>query len=405
MDVDIQARSSYDFPRSMGRHGDMSEKKRLLKEEAQRALSRGDWSKALRYLQEYCAEDPADLRSRHKVAELLERLGRKEEALREYRKLAEDFEEAGFLLQAVSVNKIILRIDPSQKDVNERLAHHHTLPPIPLFSELNEQELQSLVSQVQARTFQKDETICQEGESSNSLMVISRGEVGIFKRVPEEEERWIRNLKEGDLFGEFGFFTDQKRHATVKAATECEVFEIPRNGLNEIIGAHSRIREVLSSLFEKRVLDLFVSASPVFSSLSSAEREEVFKRFRLLDVARETLVFQGGDPPNSLYMIKRGAIEIFMQKPGGDKIVLATLESGDFFGEIGPLFNTPRMASAKTIQDSELLELTKVDLDSCLFEFPHIRSTLVDISMERLTQTTSEIFSQKKTEKIRETMV
>ena len=394
----------------------MSEKKRLLKEEAQRALSRGDWSKALRYLQEYCAEDPADLRSRHKVAELLERLGRKEEAIRKYRKLAEDFAEGGFLLQAVSVNKIILRIDPSQKDVNERLAHLYTgkvqetkpvspLPPIPLFSELNEQEFQSLISQVRAKTFQKDEVICREGNAGDSLMAISQGEVGIFRRVPEEEERWIRNLKEGDLFGEFGFFTDQKRHATVKAATECEVFEIPRNGLNKIIGTHPRIREVLSGLFEKRVLDLFVSASPLFSSLSSAEREEVFKRFRLLDVPRETLVFQGGDPPGSLYMIKRGAVEIFIQKPGGDKIVLATLESGDFFGEIGPLFNTPRMASAKTIQDSELLELTKVDLDSCLFEFPHIRSTLVDISMERLTQTTSEIFSQKKTEKIRETMV
>ena len=236
-------------------------------------------------------------------------------------------------------------------------------------------------------------------------MAISRGEVGIFRRIPEEKEIWIRNLKEGDLFGEFGFFTDQKRHATVKAAAECEIFEISRNALHEIIEVHPRIREVLSGLFEQRVLDLFVSASPLFSSLSSAEREEVFKRFRLLDVPRETLVFQGGDPPGSLYMIKRGAVEIFIQKPHGDKIVLATLESGDFFGEIGPLFNTPRMASAKTIHASELLELTKVDLDSCLLEFPQIRSTLVDISMERLTQTNSEILSQKKTEKIREAMV
>ena len=394
----------------------MSEKSRLSKEEAQRALSRGEWSKALRHLQEYCAEDPTDFRFRLKMAEVLERLGRKEEAVREFRKLAEDFTEAGFLLQAVSVNKIILRIDPSQKDMNERLAHRYTekvqeakvvspLPPIPLFSELNEQELQSLVSQVQARTFQKDDVICREGDAGDSLMAISRGEVGIYKRIPQEKERWICDLKEGDLFGEFGFFTDQKRHATVKAAAECEILEISRNALNEIIGVHSRIREVLSGLFEKRVLDLFVSASPLFSSLPSAEREEIFKRFRLMDVPRETLVFQGGDPPNSLYMIKRGAVEIFIQKPGGDKIVLATLESGDFFGEIGPLFNTPRMASAKTIRDSELFELTKVDLDSCLFEFPHIRSTLVGISMERLTQTTSEIFSQKKTEKIRESMV
>jgi len=314
----------------------MSEKSRLSKEEAQRALSRGEWSKALRHLQEYCAEDPTDFRFRLKMAEVLERLGRKEEAVREFRKLAEDFTEAGFLLQAVSVNKIILRIDPSQKDVNERLAHHYTekvqetkvvspLPPLPLFSELNEQELQALVSQVQARTFQKDDVICREGDAGDSLMAISRGEVGIYKRIPQEKERWICDLKEGDLFGEFGFFTDQKRHATVKAATECEILEISRNALNEIIGVHSRIRGVLSGLFEKRVLDLFVSASPLFSSLPSAEREEIFKRFRLMDVPRETLVFQGGDPPNSLYMIKRGAVEIFIQKPGGDKIVLVVI--------------------------------------------------------------------------------
>ena len=104
-------------------------------------------------------------------------------------------------------------------------------------------------------------------------------------------------------------------------------------------------------------------------------------------------------------MIKRGAVEIFVQKSHGERIRLATLESGDFFGEIGPLFNKPRMASAKTIQASELLELTKVDLDSCLFEFPQIGSTLLDISMERLAQTTSEILSQRKTTEIREAMV
>lgn len=152
----------------------MSKDKRFLKDEAQRALSHGELSKALDHLQKHCAEDPKDLRSRRKVAELLERLGREKEAIREYRQLAENYAEEGFLLQAISVNKIILRIDPSLKDVNGRLAQLYTekyqqtkpgrpFPLIPLFSELNEQELQSLVSQVRAKTFQKDERICQEG--------------------------------------------------------------------------------------------------------------------------------------------------------------------------------------------------------------------------------------------------
>ena len=394
----------------------MNKAKVSCKEEAQRALARGEWNKALESFQKHCAQEPSDLRSRQKVAELLERLGRKVEALQEYRKVAETYAEEGFLLQAISVNKIILRMDPSLTDINNRLAQLYTekyqeatpvrpFPPIPLFSELNEQELQSLVSRVHAKTFQKDEIICQEGEAGDSLMVISRGEVAIYKQISERKEMRVRSLKEGDFFGEFGFFTDQKRHATVKAAAECEILEISRDELNQIIEAHPRIREVLYNLYRQRVLDLFLTVSPLFTSLSTTERDEVFKRFRLIDVAEETLIFNGGDPPGSLYLIKSGEVEIFIRNPRGERVVLGTLKSGDFFGEIGPLFNKPRMASAKTIRSSELLELTKEDFEACLVQFPQIRSTLKDISIRRLTRMNLEIFSQSKTEKVRESMV
>jgi len=251
----------------------MNEKTRLLKEEAQLALSRGEWSKALRHLQEYCVEDPADLRSRLKMADVLERLGRKEEAVRELRKLADDFAEAGFLLQAVSVNKIILRLDPSQKDVNQRLAHRYTervqetkvalpFPPIPLFSGLNEQELQALVSEVHVRAFQKDDAICHEGDAGDSLMAISRGEVGVFKRFEGGEDRWICNLREGDLFGEFGFFTDQKRHATVKA------------GPNARFSRSSGPRSTTSS----GPIPPFERCSPVFSKNGCSTSSSVLHR-------------------------------------------------------------------------------------------------------------------------------
>jgi CRP-like cAMP-binding protein len=63
------------------------------------------------------------------------------------------------------------------------------------------------------------------------------------------------------------------------------------------------------------------------------------------------------------------------------------------------------MASAKTIRPTELLELTKVELDSCLLQFPQIRSTLKDSTVKRLTRMNLEIFSQRKAEKVRESMV
>ena len=393
----------------------MNKKKISLKEEAQRAFSHGEWGKALERFQKHCAQNPKDLRSRLKAAELLERLGRKKEAALAYQRLAEAYVQDGFLLQAISINKMILRIAPSSEDVSARLAQLYTekvhktkslrsFHHIPLFSELKEQELQSLLGHLHVKNVQKGIPICREGEDGDSLFVIGRGEVAITKQMPGGKEVWIRNLREGDFFGEFGFFTDQKRHASVKAITECEILQISRNELGKIVKTHPRVMEVLQNLFRERVLDLFLALSPLFSSLTSVDREEVFNRFRLLKVPEGTLLFKEGDSPKSLYMIKSGEVEIFTQNRQGKKVCLSTLKSGNLFGEISLLFNKPRMAYAKTTRPSELLELTKEDLEACLLHFPNLRSALEEISLKRLTRT-KEILSQNEVEKAREVMV
>ncbi len=389
--------------------------KASLKEVAQRALSQGNWNKALENFQKHCSQEPEDLRSRLKVAELLARLGRKQEAVQVYRQVAEAYAQDGFLLQAISINKMLLRIDPSSKDVNDRLAKLYTektfraktvgpFSHIPLLSELNEQELQLFLQHIQVKTYPKEARICSEGDTGDSLFIISHGEVAVSRQMPSGKEVWVRNLKEGDFFGEFGFFTDRKRHGTVKSLTESEILEISRDQLNEMINVHPQIKEALQNLFNQRVLDLFLGLSPVFSFLAPVEREEILKRFRLRKIPEETVLFRGGDPPKCLYMVKSGEVEIFTQSPKGKKILLGTMKSGNIFGEIGPLFNKPRMAIAKTTRPSELLELTKEDLDACFQKFPTLQSTLKEISSKRLAQMV-EILSHENVEKVKEGMV
>jgi CRP-like cAMP-binding protein len=393
----------------------MNKERMSLKEKAQQALSRGEWKRALEYFQNHSALEPEDLRSQLKVAELLERLGQKKEAGQMYRKVAEAYAQDGFLLQAISINKMILRIDPSSEDTNDRLAQLYAektretkllrpFPHIPLFSELNEQELQSLLPHVQSKTFQMGSLICKEGEKGDSLFVVSRGEVAIAKETRTGREVWVRNLKEGDFFGEFGFFIDQTRHATVKAMTDCEILEIARNELNKIIKVHPRLNEVLHNLFKERILDNFLALSPLFSSLTSQERGEVIKRFHLRKIPEGTFIFKGGDPPTSLYMVRSGGVEIFTQNRQGKKVLLANLESGNFFGEIGPLFDKPRMANARTTRPTELLEMTKEDLKACLLQFPPIQTKLKEISLKRLHRM-KELLPQEAIQRTMEAMV
>ena len=393
----------------------MNRERSSCKEEAQAALARGDLKKALEGYRNHCLLEPDDLRSCVKVGEVLERLGRKKEAAEVYRDAAEAYAKDGFLLQAISLNKMILRIDPSAPEINDRLARLYQekvreekplrpFPPIPLFSELEEKELQSLLQRVQVKTFPENDFVCREGEAGDSLFVIIRGEVEVRKKTPKNKEVWIRNLREGDFLGEFGFFTDQKRHATVKTLTECEILEISKEKLGEIIQTYPRVKEVLHKLFRQRVLDTFFVLSPLFSPLSTREREEVFRCFHLQNVPEGNFIFCQGDPPGSLYLVKSGEVEISVLDRHGKKVKFAAVRSGNFFGEIGPLFKQPRMAHAKTTQPTELLELTLEDLDVLIHRFPALRLALKEISLERLARM-KELLSKNAVENAKETIV
>jgi CRP-like cAMP-binding protein len=174
--------------------------------------------------------------------------------------------------------------------------------------------------------------------------------------------------------------------------------------LEEIIKVYPRVGELLQGFFKKRVLDLFLVLSPLFSTLTVAEREEISRRFRLRKIPEGTLLFTGGDPSLSLYMVKSGEVEIYTGNRQGKRVHLATLRGGDLFGEISVFLNKPRMASARTTRSSELLELTREDLETCLLQLPELRSKLEKIASKRLAQT-KEILSQEEIEKVRETLL
>jgi cAMP-dependent protein kinase regulator len=393
----------------------MNKEKISFKVRARQALFRGEWKKALECLRNHCLREPHDLRSRFKVAELLERLGQKEEAVQMFRRVAEGYASDGFILQAISVNKMILRMNPSSKDVSERLARLYSekireakparpFPPIPLFSDLKQQELQLLLSHVRSKTYPKDAVVCREGEAGESLFVISQGEVAILKRAPGRQEIRVQNLKEGDLFGEFGFFIDQKRHATVKTMSDCELLEISGNGFREMIKVRPRLKDVLQNLFMERVLDNFLALSPLFSSLTFDERRKVMERFHLRRVPEGTILFSEGDPPASFFMVRNGGVEIFAQDGHGKRVRLALLQSGNIFGEIGLLFNRPRMAGAKATQPTKLFEITQEDFKACLLQIPGLQRKLKAVSLKRLSRT-KELLSQEAIQKAREAMV
>lgn len=70
-----------------------------------------------------------------------------------------------------------------------------------------------------------------------------------------------------------------------------------------------------------------------------------------------TLICREGEISQEMYVIQSGKVRIF-KEDGGAALELATLDKGDFFGEMGVLEGLPRDASAEAAGKTKVLVLS-----------------------------------------------
>jgi CRP-like cAMP-binding protein len=78
-----------------------------------------------------------------------------------------------------------------------------------------------------------------------------------------------------------------------------------------------------------------------------------------------TVLFSEGDKGEEMYIIQSGKVKISKKIRGVEK-TLATLEKGEFFGEMAILNDKPRSATAETIEDSDMLVIDRKTFDTLL---------------------------------------
>ena len=100
----------------------MATNKDKLLESAQKNLKKKQVAKAIKDYAKIVELDPADVRSRQKLAELYVRTNKNAEAYEQYESIAKYFSSNGFYPKAIAIYKQMQRLDPSQVSIFNRLA-------------------------------------------------------------------------------------------------------------------------------------------------------------------------------------------------------------------------------------------------------------------------------------------
>ncbi len=371
----------------------------------------GKYEKELKELEQKVAQDPKNLRLRVRIGDLLEKLGKRTESIEAYRATAEEYARTGMLIQAIALNKLILRLDPTKSKIHHQLVELYAqwgkpveeipgaqeaekappaaaapgpLPPIPLFSDFKKEELSRVMEKIQARRFARGKAICREGDPGNSLYIISHGKVAISRQQPGKGKIVLNELKDGDFFGEFAYFANARRQATVEALEDTEVLEMTKEELQRVIQEFPPVSKVLFKFYKERVLDNLLAASTLFQTFPPEERRKLLEEVTLEEFPAGTLVIEEGTPGDCLFIIKSGEVEVFTLDANREKLVLATLQEGDYFGEISLITGRPRTASVKVLRAAELVRLDKKNFDRIVARHPETLKVLEDSLQTRL---------------------
>ena len=100
------------------------------------------------------------------------------------------------------------------------------------------------------------------------------------------------------------------------------------------------------------------------------------------------IIFSEGDIGTEMYIIQAGTVELF-KEIAGETRVLATLEKGDFFGEMSVLEDLPRTASARAKTDVELVKINGAMFDTMLKSNTEIAVRMMRKLSRRVREVTS----------------
>ena len=127
--------------------------------------------------------------------------------------------------------------------------------------------------------------------------------------------------------------------------------------------------------------DFFADASPdAMRKVAEAGRE--------LHLIRGDILFNEGDPPESLYLVLRGRLAIAVANPIDKReSVISLMEDGDLFGEMGLLDDGPRSAMARALEPTTVLAIPYSEVLELFEENPKLLWNVTRLLAQRIRVT------------------
>ena len=408
-------------------------------------IAKKDYARAIQVIKRKLEANRHDSRLRLQLGDLLVLAGKTKEAVAILTPLADEFAREGFAAKAIAVFKKIQKIDPSQRDVEAKLAaliqdkqRVATVapPPAAAMPEFGMEEIGFEPVSVPERAA-APERVVEPAPPPPALEMEALPETEpepVPVRAPTppppapeparstaplpppvEDRDLIDETAEDELplegLPDIALDTDAELPMAAAPEPEIELQAEPEAEPEVEIEPEPSAAPMTESLFAEELLSLVEGAfndpsapaaaappadtgggaggnqivvSPLFKDFSVDELVAVIHGLNLITFEAGDIILTEGDPGDSMYMLTAGTVKAVKRNAAGRQVAVNELSEGAFFGEISILTGQPRSATVVATSHCELLELDRPTLDSIVATHPNVRQVLEKFSAERL---------------------
>jgi len=175
------------------------------------------------------------------------------------------------------------------------LTYNDFLKKVPLFSELDEEELHQLATVMREQHYKKHTTIVHVDDPGSALYILKSGLVKITIEDQHGYEMILRILYPTDFFGEMSLLDGMPRSATVTTQEVSEVLTIAREHFLHIVEKSPKLLLKMTAVLSKRLrkanelihslafFDVYGKVARVLLNLA-AERGRVTEQGTVIDM-------------------------------------------------------------------------------------------------------------------------
>lgn len=131
--------------------------------------------------------------------------------------------------------------------------HKSCVSIVPIFNHLEDEQMDEILDTIKPGKYKKGEIIYSAGDQSDSLYIVNKGRIRIYRLSESGKEQLVRILSVGDFTGELALFSQSTHESYAQAMEETEVCMINRRDLQDFLIRYPSISLKILSEFSRRL--------------------------------------------------------------------------------------------------------------------------------------------------------